>query len=86
MYSHTFIVNKLTFSIGKAKVHRMTARETEDDTKSVEMTIGPNQAYEAVDIHNQAGGFDQPLEPVNVRYQVGGQQQTVEPVYEQLAS
>ena len=60
----------------------MTAQETEDDTKSVEMTMSPNQAYETVDMHNQAGG-DQPYEPVSVRYQVGGQQQTVEPVYEQ---
>ena len=60
----------------------MTARETEDDTKSVEMTMGPNRAYETVDMHNQASG-DQPYEPVSVRYQVGGQQQTVEPVYEQ---
>ena len=63
----------------------MTARETEDDTKSVEMTMGPNQAYETVDIHKQAGGFDQLHEPVSVHYQVGGQQQTVEPVYEELA-
>ena len=63
----------------------MTTQETEDDTKFVEMTMGPNQAYETVDIHNQADGGDQPYEPVSVCYQVGGQQQTVEPVYEQLA-
>ena len=63
----------------------MTSQETEDDTKSVEMTMGPNRAYETVDMHNQAGGGDQPYEPVSVRYEVGRQQQTVEPVYEQLA-
>ena len=61
----------------------MTAWEMEDDTKSVEMTMGPNRAYETVDMHNQAVGGDQSYEPVRVRYQVGGQQQTVEPVYEQ---
>ena len=60
----------------------MTARETEDNTKFMEMTMSPNQAYETVDMHNQAGG-DQPYEPVRVPYQVGGWQQTVEPVYEQ---
>ena len=59
----------------------MTAQETENDTKSMEMTMGPNQAYETVDIRNQAG--HQPYETVSVRYQVGGQQQTDEPVYEQ---
>ena len=63
----------------------MTAQEIEDDTKSVEMTMGPNRVYETVDIHNQAGGGDQPYEPLSVHYQVGGQQQTDEPVYEQLA-
>ena len=46
--------------------------------------MGSNQAYETVDMHNQAGG-DQPYKPVSVHYQVGGQQQTVEPVYEQPA-
>ena len=84
MYSCTSNV-KLTLSIGKAKIHRMTARETEDDTKSAEMIMGLNQAYETVDMHNQAGGGDQPYEPVSVCYQVDGQQQSVEPVYEQLA-
>ena len=49
------------------------------------MTMGPNQAYGTVNIHNQAGGGHQPYETVSVHYQVGGQQQTVEPVYEQLA-
>ena len=63
----------------------MTIRETEYDTKSVEMALGSNQAYETVDMYNQAGCGDQPYKPVSVRYQVGGQQQTVEPVYEQLA-
>ena len=63
----------------------MTARETEDDTKSMEMTMGPNQAYKTVDIHNQAGGGDQSYEPVGIPNQVSGEQQTVEPVYEQMA-
>ena len=45
--------------------------------------MDPNQAYETVNIHNQAGGGDQSYEPVRVPYQVGGQQHTVEPVYEQ---
>ena len=61
----------------------MTVREMEED---VEMTMGPNPAYETVNIHEQTDGDDQPYEPVDVPYQVGGQQQTVEPVYEQPAS
>ena len=48
--------------------------------KSFVMTVGPNQAYETVDIHNQAGGDDKPLHD-----QVDEQQQTDEHVYKQQA-
>ena len=52
----------------------MTTQEIEHDMKSVEMTMGPNQAYETMDIRNQAGGDDQSYEPVRVPCQVDEQQ------------